>query len=113
MQHELTTALNEVLDAERHALLKADYAALEPLQASKAKILTQLETMNVKRRDLVNVKERMESNQALIGGALAGIANAKQRIFDLQAVQDRLSVYDPTGRIEIAQNQTNALEKKA
>ena len=113
MQHELTRALNEVLDAERHALLKADYAALEPMQVSKAKILTQLETMNVKQPVLARVKNRMEGNQALISSALAGITNAQQRISDLQAVQDRLSVYDPTGRIEIAQNQTNALEKKA
>ena len=113
MQHELTTALNEVLDAERHALLKADYAELEPLQASKAKILTQLKTTNVEQPVLARAKDRMEGNQALISSALAGITNAQQRISDLQAVQDRLSVYDPNGRIEISQSQTKALEKKA
>lgn len=113
MHDKLTTALHTLLDTEQSALLSANYKALPMLQDDKERLLTIFSSAPQENKTLVAIRSKIERNQALLRGAIDGIAAAQTRINELEKVQQSLSVYDPSGKIEIAQNRKGSVEKKA
>lgn len=113
MQHRVISALHAVLDAERAALLGANYGTLGPIAASKEQLLGQLSSTSDQMTGLQEIKTRIAANQALLRAAINGVAAAKARVAALQNVRDELGIYDQTGKLEKAVNCGGSLEKKA
>ncbi len=113
MHNKLTTALHILLDKEQSALLSADYETLPILQGDKERLIAMLSSIPQEHQTLLAIKSKIERNQALLRGAIDGIAAAQLRISELEKVQQNLSVYDPSGKIEIAQYRVGIIEKKA
>ena len=113
MPEVLVAKLNDVLDLERQALLSADFDALGPLLDQKQGLLTQLERVAPRRSELKRIAGSMADNQSILAAAIKGVAAAGERLEALQNVQNSLSVYDHSGRVELIQKHQHALEKKA
>lgn len=113
MQNKVIDALHEILDAEKSAILCADYDALGALEVSKENLLKQVPLLERETRLLATIKGKILANQALLRAAIDGLAAAKARIDALQNVRDGLNVYDQSGKIATVPNRLSALEKKA
>lgn len=113
MRDKLTIELHTLLDLEQSALLHADYQTLPSLQDDKERLLAMVPAESWGTANLVAIRSKIERNQALLRGAIDGISAARTRLSELEKVQQSLSVYDPTGKIEITQNRKGSIEKKA
>ncbi|EBA13825.1 hypothetical protein RCCS2_08049 [Roseobacter sp. CCS2] len=105
--------LHHVLDLEKQALMGANFEPLAQLLQQKEELLTQLAPMKPAKDVLRGVKQKMDENQTLLGAAIKGVAAAGERLEALNNVQKTLSVYDPSGRVELVSKHSNHLEKKA
>lgn len=113
MSIDVIRALDEVLNAEKLALLTGEYEGLAELQVSKEQLIARLPDNDITRTRIADLKTKMVGNQALLRGAIDGIGAARQRMAALEQVQRNLSVYGPTGKIEIASETRSVVEKKA
>ncbi|MDP5083880.1 MAG: flagellar protein FlgN [Yoonia sp.] len=113
MQAEVIDSLHRTLDAEKAAILDADYDALGPIEITKKRLLEALSISSGQAGTLAEIKTKVETNQALLRAAINGLQAARARVTALQEVRDGLSVYDQSGRIENVANRRGGLEKKA
>jgi len=102
-----------VLDLERQALIAADFDPLGGFLQQKEKLLGQLAATRPSPDLLRPIRRKMDANQALLAAAIKGVAAAGERLEALHSVQKGLSVYDDSGRVELAQRHKHSLEKKA
>ena len=113
MKDDVLTRLNALLDEDRALLLKGSYAGLPQLAAAKEDCLSALTTAKFGLDDLRAVIARLDSNQCMTSSALRGIAAARARVSDLETVRDRLTTYDPTGKVQVVATPKSRVEKKA
>ncbi len=113
MQPKVIDALDALLDAEKAAILSANYDALGPIEESKERLLGQLSPSDNQAATLHRIKSGIEANQALLRAAIKGVAAARARVAALQHVRDEFSIYDQSGRIAKVANRSGTLEKKA
>lgn len=113
MQPKVAAALQSLLEAEKSAILRADYDALGPISEAKENLLGQLSPRAEKASALRDIRSQIETNQALLQAAIKGVAAAKARVAALQHVRDELGIYDRSGRIAKVASRSSALEKKA
>lgn len=113
MSSALIKQLDHVLDLERQALMSADFAPMGDLLQQKEKILEGLTRSSPSSQMLRPLRTKMDENQSLLAAAIKGVAAAGERLQALQNVQSSLSVYDASGRVELAQKHQRNLEKKA
>lgn len=74
---ETVRLLENVLEQERTALLKADFSALDQLVAHKTEHLSTLESQAVDATTLARLATMVKENQLLILAAQNGIADAR------------------------------------
>ncbi|KIN63009.1 FlgN-like protein [Sulfitobacter noctilucicola] len=93
------TELNELLDAEREALLKGD---LESLQAFFVPKEALIDAMNeVPQTDLAAMRlldQKVKRNQKLMDGTMEGIRSVATRIANLKDVKGALETYGADGK---------------
>ncbi len=113
MPDSVITQLHRALDLERQALISADFARLGGLLQQKQDLLEQLQKSPPGQAELRPIRQKMDQNQTLLSAAIKGVAAAGDRLQALYNVQNNLSVYDHSGRVELIQKHTHHLEKKA
>lgn len=113
MQTDLLEQMDQLLAAEKVALMTANYDALASLEQQKAQTLVALSKEPQSEQALDKIRTRIAENQALLSAAINGIASARQRFDALNNVQNGLTVYDQFGRMEVVPSQQSVFEKKA
>ncbi len=113
MPDPLIAEFHKVLNAERQALISAQFDLLPGFYTQKEGFLTRLVQSNPHKAELRLIKASMDENQALLAAAMKGVAAARERLEALHNVQNGLSVYTDEGRVELAQRRMRTLEKKA
>ncbi len=93
--------------------MSAEFEPLGGLLQQKEDLITQLSRMTVATKLMRPIRAKMDENQALLAAAIKGVAAAGERLAAMQNVQNRLSIYDPSGRRDLVQNHQHSLEKKA
>ena len=93
--------------------MSAEFEPLGGLLQQKEDLITQLSRMTVATKLMRPIRAKMDENQALLAAAIKGVAAAGERLAAMQNVQNRLSIYDPSGRRDLVQNHKHNLEKKA
>ena len=102
-----------LLDAEKVALMTANYNALGPLQQRKTAALSLLARQSNSREVLEVIRAKIDENQALVTAAISGITAARKRLDALNDVQSGLTVYDQSGKMAVVSAKPAAFEKKA
>jgi flagellar biosynthesis/type III secretory pathway chaperone len=92
-------ALNDLLDAERTALLAGDLDKLTEMFDSKEALI---EVMNqTPQRDLECLQmldTKVKRNQLLLNGAMEGIRNVAKRMAELRQIRRSLETYGADGK---------------
>ena len=97
-QH-LITRLDEILDAERAALLRGDIQTLERHVEEKEALIAALNALApTEAQDLPALQDKARHNQALYEGALDGLKRVASRIAAFRRIRESLETYDEAGR---------------
>ena len=113
---ELTTIqqLDDLLRAERAALLDGDFDKIAELLDLKESLTQDLNQEAITPADLAPLRDGMHRNQELFDHALAGIRNVAARLGDLNRIRKSMDTYDAYGRrTTIDAPKKNKLERRA
>lgn len=113
MRTELLEHLEQLLAAEKLALMTANYDALAPLELQKSDLLQALSKETNSKKALRKIRDQIDANQALLAAAISGIGAARKRFDALNNVQNNLTVYDQSGQMNVVPARNSAFEKKA
>ncbi|WP_195821127.1 flagellar biosynthesis protein FlgN [Roseobacter sp. MH60115] len=112
---DVIDALDDVLDAEREALLAGNLDEIGRLLERKESLIDQLASLEEADRDpLEALNAKVMRNQALLDSALEGIRTVARRLSALRRVRSSLETYDEKGErhtIDVAPD--GAVEKRA
>lgn len=112
---DVVDALDDVLDAERAALLVGDLDEVGRLLERKETLIDQLAALDEgERASLETLNKKVQRNQVLLDQALEGIRTVARRLAALRRVRSSLETYDEKGErhtIEMAPD--SAVEKRA
>lgn len=108
-------ALDELLDAERTALLKGDLVALADMLPAKEVLI---ETLNARATDsmprLTSLDGKVRRNQLLLDSALEGIREVTSKMVTLRRMRGTLETYGADGRKKkIEVRGTPSVERRA
>jgi len=112
---QLINKLDDILDAERQALLDGDLDQLVHHLSNKEALLDEISTIEVHDAEpMSSVQEKLRRNQVLLDGALQGIRRAAARMSAMRRVRKSLETYDEDGRKKIIEGQvTRKVERRA
>lgn len=92
-------SLDDLLDAERRALLEGNLDEIARLHDRKEQLIEVLNRMDVEdQANLVALNTKLERNQALLNTALGGIRSVARRLAAIRRVRQSLDTYDSAGR---------------
>lgn len=94
---DLTAKLEELLSAERQALLAGNTEALVALLPAKERLIADFGEQAAQ-EELVKMQNRVLRNQVLLDQAMAGLKAAANRLAELRKVREGLQTYDKSGR---------------
>ncbi|MCV3269901.1 flagellar protein FlgN [Roseobacter sinensis] len=112
---DVVDALDDLLEAERAALLAGDLDEVGRLLERKEGLIERFATLDDADRDaLAGLQTKLKRNQALLDQALEGIRSVSRRLAALRRVRSSLETYDDKGErrsIDIALD--GSVEKRA
>jgi hypothetical protein len=112
---ELFDSLDDLLEAERAALLSGDFDKISRLLGNKEALIEELSRIEAFEADhLRDLQGKMKRNQDLLDSALEGIRAVAGRLAALRRVRTTLETYDSRGSkraIDIGKD--GAVEKRA
>ncbi|MEP2640204.1 flagellar export chaperone FlgN [Roseobacter sp.] len=95
---DIIDALDDVLEAERTALLAGDLDEIGRLLERKETLIDQLATLDeADREPLEALNAKVKRNQAMLDQALEGIRSVSRRLAALRRVRSSLETYDEKG----------------
>ena len=108
-------ALDDLLDAERAALLIGDIDQIGRLMEQKESLIETLnEQETLDRSTLENLNSKVERNQELLNSALDGIRTVARRLATMRRIRRTLDTYDAQGRKNsIVLDQEQTIERRA
>jgi flagellar biosynthesis/type III secretory pathway chaperone len=108
-------ALDDLLDAERAALLIGDIDQIGRLMEQKESLIDTLnEQEAVDRSTLEKLNSKVERNQELLNSALDGIRTVARRLATMRRIRRSLDTYDAQGRKNsILLDQEQTVERRA
>ncbi|MEM6309066.1 MAG: flagellar biosynthesis protein FlgN [Pseudomonadota bacterium] len=108
-------ALEDLLDAERTALLAGKLDDVSRLRTRKERLISTLnEHGSFQAEKFEGVREKAKRNHVLLDSALNGIRSVTQRLSAIRKVRQSLETYDSFGRKQIVDIQTGGtLEKRS
>lgn len=111
----LIDELDELLDAERRALMSGNLDELTRLYENKEKLVANLNALDrLEAKRLEGLQKKMTRNQTLLSSAMEGIRAVADRMAELRRLRQSLSTYDREGkRKQIATPTEQKLEKRA
>ncbi|WP_298841104.1 flagellar biosynthesis protein FlgN [uncultured Roseobacter sp.] len=107
--------LDDLLDAEKKALLEGDLEKVGRLLERKEVLIEQLSVLEAAEvAQLENLNTKVKRNQVLLDHALQGIRSVAQRLAALRQVRNSLDTYDESGKRQtIDMNSESVVEKRA
>ena len=94
----IIAALDELLNAERKALLHGDLDAITRLLEQKEALIGRLGAMeDSEQAALTKLQGKVARNQALLDGALRGIRMVASRMSALRQIRKTVETYDEKG----------------
>lgn len=110
-----TLELDELLEAERRALLNGDLDAMGRLSAPKEALLEQISaSQDAPLEAAQDIVAKVVRNQELIDAALTGIRRVVAEVEALQRIRSNLQTYTREGKkVEINQAAAKRLERRA
>ncbi len=112
---EALTALDGMLDAERHAIRNGEFGGLESLALAKGRLLEQV-TASVGRADgdaLARLRDKADANQRLLAAAIKGVRAAQRRLDMIRRASSSLNTYDSLGRAQSITPDRGSVERRA
>lgn len=113
MANQKPTALLKLLDEERAALLRGDYADLDRLAPSKQKLLARIGESALSEQNMQRVAHAVRRNQSLLAAAIDGMRAAKGRIDGMRQQRSSFSTYDKSGHRQLIDTKRSVVERKA
>ncbi|WP_299968591.1 flagellar biosynthesis protein FlgN [uncultured Roseobacter sp.] len=112
---DVIDALDELLDAERAAVLNGDLDEVGRLLARKESLIADLDTQqDADRQALEAMNQKIRRNQLLLEQAMEGIRSVTDRLATLRRVSRSLETYDENGeRKTVDMGGQSAVEKRA
>ncbi|MDG1182468.1 MAG: flagellar biosynthesis protein FlgN [Tateyamaria sp.] len=108
-------SLDDLLDAERSALLSGDLDEVSRLHERKEKLIDSLNQLDADdHANLTTLNAKVLRNQTLLNTALDGIRSVARRLSAIRQVRQSLNTYDSKGRkssVELGVDRS--LEKRA
>ena len=106
--------LQDVLEAERSALLAGDLNMIGALLPQKEALIEQANWAGADRLVLQQAENALARNQDLLKAAMEGIGTVKERLAALAAVDSALETYGADGqKHHIRTNAAHKVEKRA
>ncbi|PYG29606.1 flagellar protein FlgN [Pelagimonas varians] len=110
----LPQQLEDLLQAERTALLEGDFEKISELLEQKEALAQNLTEEPITPEQLAPLRDGMRRNQELYDQTLAGIRNVAARLGDLKRIRRSMDTYDAFGRrTTIDAPKNNTLERRA
>jgi len=111
----LIDALDDLLDAEREALLQGKLDEVSRLHSRKERLIDDLSRYEFRDRDGIgDLRAKVERNQALLDSALEGVRSVARRLAAIRRVRSSLDTYDSLGhKLNVDVQSTGSLEKRA
>ncbi|WP_415405022.1 flagellar biosynthesis protein FlgN [Tateyamaria sp. SN3-11] len=108
-------SLDDLLDAERAALLKGNLEDVARLLERKEGLIDALNRIEFKERsDFEGLQAKVERNQALLDSALDGVRSVARRLAAIRRVRQSLDTYDSFGKKRTVDVRSNgSVEKRA
>ena len=108
-------ALDELLEAERDALLKGNLSHLAEMAEDKEQLIIRLnETRHDDLEALRLLDSKVKRNQVLLDGALEGIRTVARKLAALRRIRATLDTYDASGqKRSIEVEATRSVERRA
>jgi len=108
-------SLDDLLDAERKALLAGELDEIRRLHEKKAALIEQLRLLDLKDQALLStISDKIDRNQALLQSAMEGIRTVAKRLAAVRHVRETLETYDDKGQKNaIKPRPAKSLEKRA
>lgn len=108
--------LDALLQEERAALLRGDLDGVAQLHDTKERLIDDLSRLDAElaRDELAELNQKVERNQALLNGALAGIRSVSRRLAAVRRVRQSLEFYGEDGsksQVDVAVQRS--VEKRA
>ncbi|MCR9085365.1 MAG: flagellar biosynthesis protein FlgN [Rhodobacteraceae bacterium] len=106
--------IEDLLDAERDALLEGDFDAVRDLKDRKEELLASLleHRAGLSPESYAQLSEKAARNQSLLAGAARGIAAVRQRLQEIRDARTGNVSYDAEGR-RPTPLRASSLEKRA
>lgn len=107
--------LDDLLDAERRALLGGKLDQVDRLFERKGRLVEMLASVDhAEELRLDDVRTKLKRNQDLLGSAADGIRSVAQRLATVRRVRESLDTYDERGRRKsVDLKPSSTLEKRA
>lgn len=113
MSEKNALTLLALLDEERGALLRGDYADLDRLAPAKQVLLTRLPGSAAGEDIMRRVAHTIRRNQSLLAAAIDGMRAAKTKMVDLRDRRSSFTVYDKSGLRQTVSDARPVVEHKA
>ncbi|WP_321367229.1 hypothetical protein [uncultured Celeribacter sp.] len=107
------SALEDLLEKEKDAILKSDFQALEALAKHKENLMALVARSQVSTSSLTALKKRIERNRRLLQAAAKGIRSAQERLLTLKTPKPAFSTYGPAGTTTSMVRKSLTMQKKA
>ena len=99
MIQDTIDALDDLLEAERAALLTGDLDQIERLTEQKESLVDTLNSQeSADRFELESLNAKVERNQELLNSALDGVRTVARRLATMRRIRKSLDTYDAFGR---------------
>ena len=107
-------ALNDLLDAERQAILRGDLDPLVRIGPEKARLMQHLPGSTTDSAPVQRLREKAGRNQELLIAVARGVKNAVRRLDAMKTQDISLKTYDRSGTSHrMASKPQPSLEKRA
>lgn len=113
--NDVVDALDDVLDAEREALLTGNLEKIGRLLEQKEALIEELSVLEeLEAKPLQDLTGKLKRNQDLLDHALQGIRSVANRLAALRRVRSTLDTYDSNGaKRSINLSEDGSVEKRA
>lgn len=105
-------ALTDLLEKEHNAILKAEFATLAQVSASKMSLMKSVARSSPTKNDLDALKTLTERNSRLLAASAQGLKSARKRLSMLYAPRPSLQTYGPSGSMSQIGNKSLTIKKK-
>lgn len=107
------SALTDLLDKEKEALLKSDFSTLRALAKPKENLMAMIAKSQVPAESLSTLQKRIEGNQRLLLASAKGLRMARERLSSLKSPSSDFNTYGPAGTTTSMVRKSLTMKRKA